>query len=77
MYGYETHKFLSLITTQVYEGLVYMDFSTEIFKAQGHGDYQPLDMSLLPSMWLAYIRNPSDSGKIHNNVSERWRNGEH
>ncbi|XP_071842804.1 uncharacterized protein [Apostichopus japonicus] len=61
---------------QVYEGLVYMDFSTEIFKAQGHGDYQPLDMDLLPSMWLAYIRNPSDSGKIHNNVSERWRNGD-
>ncbi|PIK45767.1 hypothetical protein BSL78_17372 [Apostichopus japonicus] len=42
---------------QVYEGLVYMDFSTEIFKAQGHGDYEPLDMSLLPSMWLAYIRD--------------------
>ena len=27
-------------------------------------------------MWLAYLSDPSDSGKIHNNVRERFDQGE-
>ncbi|KAJ8034154.1 Glucuronokinase 1 [Holothuria leucospilota] len=61
---------------QVYEGLVHMDFSENVLKQYGHGCYSELDMSLLPPLWLAYIRNPSDSGKIHSTVTERWRNGD-
>ncbi|XP_016119951.1 uncharacterized protein [Sinocyclocheilus grahami] len=40
------------------------------------GEYIPLDMSDLPWFWLAYLGNPSDSGRIHSNVRQRWLNGE-
>ncbi|XP_077468360.1 glucuronokinase with putative uridyl pyrophosphorylase [Stigmatopora argus] len=61
---------------QVYEGLVYMDFSKKLMEEQGYGNYVSLDMSTLPSFWLAYLNDPSDSGRIHNNVRQRWLNGE-
>lgn len=34
-----------------------------------------MDMSVLPSFWLAYLNDPSDSGRIHSNVRQRWLNG--
>uniref|UniRef100_A0A8C7WDH4 Glucuronokinase with putative uridyl pyrophosphorylase n=1 Tax=Oncorhynchus mykiss TaxID=8022 RepID=A0A8C7WDH4_ONCMY len=61
---------------QVYEGLVYMDFSKQLMDEQGYGDYIPMDMSSLPPFWLAYLSDPSDSGRIHSNVRQRWLNGE-
>ena len=61
---------------QVYEGLVYMDFSEELFNKQGHGSYISLDMTHLPQFWLAYLSDPSDSGKIHSDIGARWRNGD-
>uniref|UniRef100_A0A4W5JTW5 Glucuronokinase with putative uridyl pyrophosphorylase n=1 Tax=Hucho hucho TaxID=62062 RepID=A0A4W5JTW5_9TELE len=61
---------------QVYEGLVYMDFSKQLMDEQGYGDYIPMDMSSLPPLWLAYLSDPSDSGRIHSNVRQRWLNGE-
>ncbi|KAI4895582.1 hypothetical protein NFI96_015674 [Prochilodus magdalenae] len=61
---------------QVYEGLVYMDFSKQLMNERGHGEYIPLDMSGLPTFWLAYLGDPSDSGRIHSNVRQRWLNGE-
>uniref|UniRef100_A0A8C7TWD4 Glucuronokinase with putative uridyl pyrophosphorylase n=1 Tax=Oncorhynchus mykiss TaxID=8022 RepID=A0A8C7TWD4_ONCMY len=60
---------------QVYEGLVYMDFSKQLMDEQGYGDYIPMDMSSLPPFWLAYLSDPSDSGRIHSNVRQRWLNG--
>uniref|UniRef100_A0A8C7KE18 Glucuronokinase with putative uridyl pyrophosphorylase n=1 Tax=Oncorhynchus kisutch TaxID=8019 RepID=A0A8C7KE18_ONCKI len=39
-------------------------------------DYIPMDMSSLPPFWLAYLSDPSDSGRIHSNVRQRWLNGE-
>ncbi|RDX76381.1 Glucuronokinase 1, partial [Mucuna pruriens] len=48
---------------QVYGGLVYMDFSKENMDELGHGIYIPMDLSLLPSLYLIYAENPSDSGK--------------
>lgn len=30
----------------------------------------------LPLLWLAYCGEPSDSGAIHSDVKQRWRNGE-
>jgi len=35
---------------QVYEGLVYMDFSKDIMTRQGYGHYEPLDVKLLPPL---------------------------
>ncbi|XP_049322777.1 glucuronokinase with putative uridyl pyrophosphorylase isoform X2 [Astyanax mexicanus] len=61
---------------QVYEGLVYMDFSKQLMEERGYGEYIPLDMSSLPAFWLAYLGDPSDSGRIHSNVRQRWLNGE-
>lgn len=61
---------------QVYEGLVYMDFSKHLMDERGYGEYIPLDMTDLPLFWLAYLGDPSDSGRIHSNVRQRWLNGE-
>jgi len=62
---------------QVYEGLVYMDFSKEIMDRQGYGDYERLDPSLLPSVYLAYRHTLSEGTEVfHNNVRERWRSGD-
>ncbi|XP_038159073.1 glucuronokinase with putative uridyl pyrophosphorylase [Cyprinodon tularosa] len=61
---------------QVYEGLVYMDFSKQLMDEQGYGNYAPMDMSDLPQFWLAYLSDPSDSGRIHSNIRQRWLSGE-
>uniref|UniRef100_A0A4W3HD59 Glucuronokinase with putative uridyl pyrophosphorylase n=1 Tax=Callorhinchus milii TaxID=7868 RepID=A0A4W3HD59_CALMI len=60
---------------QVYEGLVYMDFSKELMETRGYGNYLNMDISCAPQFWLAYLGDPSDSGKIHSNVRQRWLNG--
>ncbi|XP_007575629.1 glucuronokinase with putative uridyl pyrophosphorylase [Poecilia formosa] len=61
---------------QVYEGLVYMDFSKKLMDEQGYGNYASMDMSDLPRFWLAYLSDPSDSGRIHSNIRQRWLSGE-
>uniref|UniRef100_A0A671RJ40 Glucuronokinase with putative uridyl pyrophosphorylase n=1 Tax=Sinocyclocheilus anshuiensis TaxID=1608454 RepID=A0A671RJ40_9TELE len=40
------------------------------------GEYIPLDMSDLRLFWLAYLGDPSDSGRIHSNVRQCWLNGD-
>ncbi|KAG9132228.1 hypothetical protein Leryth_017078 [Lithospermum erythrorhizon] len=42
----------------------------------GHGLYTPMDTSLLPPLYLIYAENPSDSGKIHSTLRQRWLDGE-
>lgn len=61
---------------QCYGGLVYMDFAPEIIAKYGHGYYEPMDISLLPPLYLAYSDCPSDSGKIHSNVRYRFDAGD-
>lgn len=61
---------------QVYGGLVYMDFKKEHMDEMGHGEYIPMDTGLLPQMHLIYAENPSDSGKIHSAVRQRWLDGD-
>ncbi|XWS44109.1 hypothetical protein CRYUN_Cryun15aG0016500 [Craigia yunnanensis] len=61
---------------QVYGGLVHMDFSKENMDKLGHGIYTPVDISLLPPLHLIYAENPSDSGKVHSTVRQRWVNGD-
>jgi glucuronokinase len=40
------------------------DFSKEHMDKLGHGIYRPLDINLLPPLYLIYAENPSDSGKV-------------
>ncbi|KAI8982606.1 hypothetical protein BDB01DRAFT_843451 [Pilobolus umbonatus] len=61
---------------QAYGGLVYMDFNKEHMDKFGYGIYKPLDMHLLPDLWLAYANHPSDSGKVHNNIKQRFLGGD-
>ncbi|KAJ7970755.1 Glucuronokinase 1 [Quillaja saponaria] len=61
---------------QVYGGLVHMDFSKEHMDNLGHGIYTPMDVNLLPPLHLIYVENPSDSGKVHSTVRQRWLNGD-
>lgn len=60
---------------QVYEGLVYMDFSEELLNSQGYGDYVNLTFNQEkspPNFFLCYPSgSPSDSGKIHSTVRAR------
>lgn len=62
---------------QVYEGLVYMDFSREHMEKHGFGIYESLDPALLPNLYVAYRTSLSEGTEVfHNNVRARWINGE-
>ncbi|KAI3713247.1 hypothetical protein L1987_71821 [Smallanthus sonchifolius] len=61
---------------QVYGGLLYMDFNKESMDKLGHGIYTQLDTSLIPPLHLIYAENPSDSGKVHSPVRQRWLDGD-
>jgi len=62
---------------QVYEGVVYMDFSRELMKTRGYGEYERLDPAILPKLYLAYRTTLSEGTEVfHSNVKERWRQGD-
>ncbi len=61
---------------QVYGGLVYMDFDREYMEQHGHGRYESLDVGLMPRLALAYVPEPSDSGKTHSDVRYRFGAGD-
>lgn len=61
---------------QAYGGLIYMDFSEEYVRRDGHGQYVRLPISQLPPLYLAYTSVPSESGKMHNIVRHRFENGD-
>src|ERR1051326_3261601 len=59
---------------QAYEGLVYMDFAKTLLDNQGYGDYERLDVSLLPKVYVAYRTSLREGTEVfHNNLRERWR----
>lgn len=58
---------------------MYMDFDQALMAAQGHGRYERLDPALLPDggrLYLMYCDNPSDSGRVHSTVRQRWLAGD-
>jgi len=62
---------------QVYEGLVYMDFSKNIMIKKNYGHYEPLEPSLLPKLYITYRDELSEPTEIfHNNIRERFNRGE-
>ena len=65
---------------QVYEGLVYMDFSPDMMHERGGypcGTYEPLDPALLPPLYLAYSTDASEPTEVfHNDIRGRFNRGE-
>jgi glucuronokinase len=62
---------------QVYEGLVYMDFAKEIMEKQGYGSYEPMNPTLLPKLYIAYMDDLSEpTEKFHSNIRHRFDQGE-
>lgn len=62
---------------QVYEGLVYMDFAKHLMDSRGYGEYERLETSLLPNVYLAYRTSLSEGTEVfHTNVRERWNSGD-
>jgi len=62
---------------QVYEGLVYMDFSRPLMERLGRGRYVPLDPAKLPPLYVAYRTELAEvSGVFHNNIRARFEQGE-
>jgi glucuronokinase len=62
---------------QVYQGLVYMDFSENFMRDFGHGVYESLDPTLLPRLFVAYQPYPTKvSGRVLNDLRSRWERGD-
>lgn len=61
---------------QVYEGLMYMDFRKDLLDDRGYGEYERLQTKNLPSIWLSYLADPSDSGRIHSNIRQKFDAGD-
>jgi len=62
---------------QAYDGLVCMDFDRALMEKQGHGDYRPMDLALLPDLYIAYRTELSEGTEVfHNNIRARWERGE-
>lgn len=62
---------------QVYEGCVYMDFDKAHMDAHGHGIYEPLDVALLPPLFIAYHDSLAEGTEVtHNDLRARFNRGE-
>ncbi len=61
---------------QAFDDLVYMDFSKEAFEKNNneYGCYEKLDINNLPNLYLMYNLDPSDSGKVHSNITSLYFN---
>lgn len=65
---------------QVYGGLVYMDFAPEAMRDQSgyrYGTYEPLDVALLPPLYLAYSEDEGEPTEVtHQPLRVRYQQGD-
>lgn len=62
---------------QSYEGCVYMDFDKELIDKQGFGNYEPIDTSLIPKLYVAYKTDLGKvSGKVLNEIRSKYDKGD-
>lgn len=62
---------------QSYAQPVYMDFNKQVMEKQGFGNYEVLDASLFPNMYIAFRKNLSEGTEVlHNNLRARFNIGE-
>jgi glucuronokinase len=63
--------------TQVWEGLVYMDFDPRLLADDGHGSYVRLDPDLLEHAYVAWRASASvSSAHFHGHLRRRFRSGD-
>ena len=53
-----------------------MNFDPALIKQRGYGAYTPIPLASLPPLFLAYAADPSDSGRIHAPIKQRWLAGD-
>jgi glucuronokinase len=62
---------------QAYQGLVYMDFAKRLMDERGYGEYEHMDPTLLPNVYVAYRTSLSEGTEVfHSNLRERWLRGD-
>jgi glucuronokinase len=62
---------------QVYEGCVYMNLERGLVEQKGFGEYERLDTSLLPPLYLAYKPDLGKvSGTVHNELRTAYDRGD-
>jgi glucuronokinase len=62
---------------QAYEGCVFMDFEKKHLEKNRFGKYEPIDVKLLPKLYLAYKTELGKvSGTVLNNLKQRYQEGE-
>ena len=62
---------------QAYQDLVYMDFARALMDARGYGEYERMDVGLLPKIYVAYRTSLRRRYKdIHNDLREQWLRGD-
>jgi glucuronokinase len=62
---------------QVYEGCVYMDFDKKLMEKENHGIYTPLELPVIPNLYIAYRTDMSKvSGTVLNDVRLRYERGD-
>jgi len=63
---------------QAYQKPVYMDFSAEAYKRNNglHGTYKKMQAEDIPDLLLAWCDKPSESGKVHSDIKDRFEKGE-
>lgn len=63
--------------TQVYEGMVYMDFNRTLMERQGYGYYEEMDLTMLPPVFIAYRTDLAEGTEVfHSNIKARWENND-
>lgn len=62
---------------QTYQGLVFMDFDKHLLESREHGEYEYLDESRLPNLYVAYLADLSEGSEVfHNDIKARFRRGD-
>ncbi|KAH6597436.1 hypothetical protein BASA61_003151 [Batrachochytrium salamandrivorans] len=62
---------------QAYGGCVHMNFDQTLMTSRGYGEYQILDKASIPlNIWMAYVRQPKESGQVHHTVKQRFESGD-
>ena len=54
-----------------------MDFSRSLMEVRGYGEYERMDVGLLPNVYVAYRTSLSEGTEVfHSTLRERWLRGE-